>query len=139
MLLEIDGLDEPWDGVRVPNSAWAGELGNVDEDDLPNAVQRALSPSQIREYDTSSLGAALNRNPDEAEEAGAEEAGAEDADIGSEDDVECTNEVRVVRDLSLKYFRSRLVEHFDIMFKRNAVIWPRRRGDRPVAWCDGNV
>ena len=27
MLLEVDGLDKPWDGMRVLESVWDGELG----------------------------------------------------------------------------------------------------------------
>jgi hypothetical protein len=36
----------------------------------------------------------------------------------------------VVRNLSLKYFRGCLVEHFDILFHRHQVQWPARRADR---------
>ena len=36
--------------------------------------------------------------------------------------------VRVVRNLSLTYFRGRLVEHFDIKFKEGKVKWPCSRG-----------
>lgn len=61
MLLEVDGLDAPWDGVRIPSSEWTGELGNLESADVPAAMRRALSPSEIRAYDTSSLGAASNR------------------------------------------------------------------------------
>lgn len=35
--------------------------------------------------------------------------------------------VRVVKDLSLSYFRHKLVQHFDIAFLRNEIIWPGRR------------
>jgi hypothetical protein len=34
---------------------------------------------------------------------------------------------RVVKNLSLQYFRSKLIQHFDIAFKRNEIQWPGRR------------
>ena len=41
-------------------------------------------------------------------------------------------EVRVVSKLPLGFFRSRLVEHFDIKFKNGDIKWPARRGTSPV-------
>ena len=38
MLLEVDGLDTPWDGMKIPSSEWDGELGNLDSSDLPLAI-----------------------------------------------------------------------------------------------------
>ena len=40
---------------------------------------------------------------------------------------------RVVRDLSLTFFRGRLVEHFDILFHTPnlGVVWPLSRGKEP--------
>ena len=56
MLLEVDGLDTPWDGMKIPSSEWDGELGNLDSSDLPLAMRRIFSPAEIRVYDTSSTG-----------------------------------------------------------------------------------
>jgi hypothetical protein len=39
--------------------------------------------------------------------------------------------IQVVRDLKLNYFRSKLVTHFDIVYKRGEVVLPKRTG-RPV-------
>jgi hypothetical protein len=39
--------------------------------------------------------------------------------------------IQVVRNLKLNYFRSKLVTHFDIAYKRGEVVWPKRTG-RPV-------
>ena len=36
--------------------------------------------------------------------------------------------VRIVRMLSHDQFRSRLVDHFDILYKKNEIKWPRRFG-----------
>jgi len=34
MLLEVDGLDQPWDGINASTSEWENELGNLDEADI---------------------------------------------------------------------------------------------------------
>jgi len=129
MLLEIDGLDQPWDGVAQPTSQWDGALGELDVDDVPLAMNRILSPAAIRAYDTSTIGAATL--PLNEEEDGIEED-------NDEDDFEehGEGEVRIVRNLSLKYFRSKLVEHFDIKFRRNELVWPRSRGAKPIAYFE---
>jgi len=56
----------------------------------------------------------------------AEEVREEEEDDGEEEEEEA--EVRVVNKLSQKYFRDRLVEHFNIMFRRGELRWPKRRG-----------
>ena len=146
MLLEIDGLDGAWDGVKVPMSAWEGELGYLEEEDVPEAVWRALNPSQIREYDMTTVGSA-DRGGDE-ERVGGVSVGWETDETKehSDGDVECADEdtlvsdiagdgddtgVRVVRQLSQEFFRARLVEHFDIVFRRGGLTWPSRRGASP--------
>ena len=55
MLLEVDGLDAPWEGICA-TSEWEGELGDLEESKALRAMRRLLSPSQIRNYDTTSLG-----------------------------------------------------------------------------------
>jgi len=37
--------------------------------------------------------------------------------------------VRIVRNMSMKAFRRKLIEHFDIMFKQHKVVWPSRNGN----------
>jgi hypothetical protein len=44
--------------------------------------------------------------------------------------------VRVVHLLSQKFFRDRLVEHFDIMYQRDKIQWPKRRGAKPAVFFD---
>jgi hypothetical protein len=36
--------------------------------------------------------------------------------------------IRIVRKLSLPYFRDKLVKHFDILFRQNKIKWPTRMG-----------
>ena len=56
MLLEVDGLDIAWDGKQVGTSEWEGDLGRLESEDVPMAMRRVLSPSQIRNYDTTVFG-----------------------------------------------------------------------------------
>ena len=55
MLLNIDGLDKPWDRVHVASSHYTGRCGDLDFDDMPLAMQRLYSPSAICAYDLSAM------------------------------------------------------------------------------------
>jgi len=44
----------------------------------------------------------------------------------TDDDDTGRADVKIVRHLTLNNFRGRLIEHFDIMFKRNQLVWPQR-------------
>jgi hypothetical protein len=45
-------------------------------------------------------------------------------------------DVREVWQLSLNYFRGRLIEHFDIKFKAGEIKWPRLRGKKIISSAD---
>ena len=60
----------------------------------------------------------------------------EEADVVVEESSGDEEEVRVVRNLSLEFFRSRLVEHFNIMFRHQRLRWAKRRGKAPRAYYD---
>lgn len=115
MLLHIDGLDKPWDGVNMPTSDYDGRFGELDFDDLPLSMQRLYSPDEVRAYDTSNM---------------SEHSLAYDGNESGNEGVDGDG-VRVVRNLSLNYFRGRLVEHFHIKFMEGKVKWPRSRGKVP--------
>lgn len=123
-LLEIDGLDQTWDGVSATASEWEGEFGELEEVDAPMAIRNLLSTAQIREYDTSTIGGMMDVDYEE-----------EDDDDDDEDMADVLDEsgdgVINVRNLSLDYFRSKLVEHFDIKFQRGEINWPQSRGPEP--------
>ena len=121
MLIDVDGLDKPWDGVNIPNSVWDdGEFSELKVEEVPMALRRMLSPDMIRNYDNSSVGA------DEGNDCVCED------DEGDNNASGRGNDVRKVRDMSLKFFRSKLVEHFDIMYEQRNVVWPKRRGPLPI-------
>lgn len=127
MLLKIDGLDKPWDGVNAPHSQYEGRLGNLEFTDMPVSLQRLYSPAEARAYNVSATAdtAVILQRPLVVP--------AESSNIGMTGNDFANNEVRVVRKLSLNYFRGRLVEHFDILFHEGKVVWPRSRGMQPRA------
>jgi hypothetical protein len=121
MLLHVDGLNKPWDGVNMPSSDYEGRFGEFDFDDVPLSMQRLYSPEEIRAYDASSTNGT---------------SGCSSSSDGSGSDDHRVDGVRIVRNLSLGYFRSRLVEHFDILFHKGMIKWPRSRGQPPISKAD---
>jgi hypothetical protein len=118
-LLEIDGLDDDWEGRDLPStSVWEGELGDVDVKGLSNNIVELATANSlpVRSFDSSGMGPGEDINAVEERHPLDIDLEVHDNDIGDED-----NEVRRVADLGLGYFRSRLVEHFDILFKQNKV------------------
>lgn len=121
-LLEVDGLDKAWDGTGIATSDWEGELGNHDFTGLPEPLARLTATLDARNYDRSGMGRGSDvgvreRHPIEIDTG---VVGVEAAPVNN-------RTVRVVKNLGLGYFRSKLVEHFDIMWNRHEVKWPSRR------------
>lgn len=127
-LLEVDGLDKRWQN-GVHTSYWEGEAGEFDSDDValvarigqPDAIRRLLNPALRRGYDTSAMGAGDDLDMD--------------YDINSQGNFEQDQtgpnspdqlSVRIVKDLSQPYFRSKLVDHFDILWRQGKIVWPSR-------------
>ena len=118
-LLEIDGLDADWDSQTLPTvSDWEGEMGQIDTKGLsPNVLQLATSHElRPRNYNTSGMGPDANVNE-------SEERHPADIDRSRFNSVLTlsTEKVRHMSNLGLGFFRSRLVKHFDIMFKQNKI------------------
>jgi DDE superfamily endonuclease len=140
-LLEIDGLDVRWEaGV---SSDWEGELGQLNGNDVeqfassrtraPFAIQRLHSVlagdeviARYRNYDTSGMG------PGNEGDSVPQNVRLEEPDPNENASIyEATeNGVRAVRKLSLEYFKGRLIEHFDIMWQKKQIVWPRRLPQR---------
>jgi hypothetical protein len=91
---------------------WLGELGAFDPDEFPMAMQRALSPSEICEYDLCSIGISSTKR----------QSLVCDLQVDNESKVK----IRDVRSLSLDYFWSKLAYHFDILRKKNELMWPKK-------------
>jgi len=117
MLLEIDGLSARWkEGVR---SDWE-EM--CDSDELQNAVSKLNNPSTIRKTDLSGSGYGndyIPNNDNDPVDHGDEEEPTSSTPQNNDGSFN-------VNDLSLNEFRRRLITHFNIAFKRNEIVWPRR-------------
>ena len=107
-------------------------------------MRRVLNPTQIRQYNTSIIGL---DNEDESgsstatprmicdEEMDGSEVESSHYAVENNDDME---KVCVVCHLSVKFFRYRLVEHFNIQFRRRELMLPHGRGPKPSAYFDCN-
>ena len=115
MLLDKDGLAKNWDkGVRT----YYEEKDDCLE--TPFAIRKLLDINLATRYDTSGNG----KGNDYIDM---------DNDTGSvvAIDEECvtqqnTDQTYNVNDLPLDEFRNRLIRHFNIAFKKNEIVWPRR-------------
>ncbi|KAL3762008.1 hypothetical protein ACHAWU_002104 [Discostella pseudostelligera] len=128
-LLDIDGLSSEWTGGEVANSdesEWLGELGahdfsGVNRDRIPNAILRLSNNLTNRNFDASGMGPGddvlvdrdhMPINSDHVSDRMEDQAG---------------QSTRVVKNLTLNFFRRKLIEHFHIMWSRNNIVWPQVR------------
>ena len=128
-LLEIDGLDDEWIG-GVRTSDWTGSMGEHDfegvSSEIPNAIARLSTNLDPRNYDISGMG------------PGSDDIGVPNhqvhLDLGLDSYVPGPSayvpgtEVRIVNQLGLGFFRQKLVDHFDILWRQNRIVWPTRKG-----------
>ena len=123
-LLTVDGLDEKWqDGVA---SDWEGSLGLHEQ--YPTALQHLMSPEACRNYDAAKYHRAAGihdrDNYDEDSDPTSTHRGRESLDETG---------ATPVKDLSLDFFRSKLIRHFAIAYGKHEISWPaRHRCDEPV-------
>jgi hypothetical protein len=121
ILIVDDGINVQWEnGI---SSDWEGSLGehnNLDvSNNAPFAVSRLLSLEQHRSYyNTRDMG----RGNEYVEEHIDDNEVVASVEHLPGDTIIC----RHVNRLSVDYFRERLVEHFDIMFKNGEVQGPSR-------------
>ena len=104
MLLEIDGLTEPWDG----------DMGYHDSSKADRCIPRGIAV----DHDLSGIG------PGEDAPRGIQIETNNNAEI--EFDETQLEPVRTVRCLSRSFFRKRLIEHFAIRYKEGTVHWTAR-------------
>lgn len=97
-LLEIDGIDCEWEGEIGQHDA------NVISRTIPFAMQRLQLGFDPRSYDASGMG------PGEDSIPAVSTMETENVGEQIEQDIEG---VRIVRHLSLRYFREKLINHFD--------------------------
>jgi len=106
-------------------SDWEGTLGELDfegvDESIPNALARLSLNLDPRNYDSSGMGA----GSDVVGEILVERRVTWDNGEGDDENVQ-SSRVRSVRHTSLSVFCRHLVEHFQIMYSRNDVVWPKK-------------
>jgi hypothetical protein len=121
-LLEVDGRDQEWQ--RGVPSDWEGELGQFDPSDQATqenfALRRLRCHTTIRNFDLTQMGSS-NSADDSADNP--DDNDADDEPVAGD------QSVRVVRNLRRDYFRHKLVEHFDILWRQNKIEWPKRHAN----------
>ena len=113
-LLEVDGRDYEWDcGVGSDNM-------ETNADDY-----ETNSPFAMQRLDLSDMGFGNDRIDDDndANEIDEYDEITAATGINSID----KNGINVVRDLSLDTFRSKLIIHFDIMYRKKEIVWPKQK------------
>jgi hypothetical protein len=123
-LLEEDGLDAGWD-----MNQYMSDLGDHDEEDSNCFLGSPLNSTQLqrqRQFDTSGMGSGSNRSRTGFQDPATEEGPPEVDEEG----------VTKVHTLSLKYFRAKLVENFDILWEKEQIQWPSRTGLGPTPQID---
>jgi hypothetical protein len=92
------------------------------------AIQRLNDPDAIRNYDTSSAGIGEDFVAQRAVQDAAVNLDTVDDSSNStiSEQIVVNDEAVVVRNLSMKQFRQRLVTHFDIAFQQREIRWPSR-------------
>lgn len=129
-LLDIDGLTGEWK-EGVPVSDWEGNMGQHDDDyplnnNVPNAVARLHHNLNFRNYDLSGMGPGTDIMNLHHESFLSDDNNPLDSDSDDAVDNEGGEGVTVVRNISLKFFRRKLVTHFGIMFQQNKLRWTIR-------------
>ena len=130
-LLEVDGLHEKWEEGEL--SPWEGEeLGQFETADLhaiPQSIRQRLSTAEFQAYDSSRFGRATSCSVSEDNDADnddTKELFLPPATLEQPLPGPVAGEVRIVRNLTHTQFRACLVKHFNILFQRNEIKWPRR-------------
>lgn len=127
MLLTIDGLDN--------DEEWLGENGRFSEEDIRDAVPFALhrlhNPGALRNYDSSGMGVGSDRYVDNQYDGNGDDDNDNDdhAPVTVDEEVVASLDgegYRRVRFLSLQTFRAKVIEHFDILYQQNKLVWPCR-------------
>ena len=133
MLLDIDGLDLQWQNGVL--SDWERPLGQLNGAEAPFAIQRlnavarpaVLVLASLRTIDTSGMGPG-NDGDGQIPDAIRNLVPDPNDNFNIEVLTKNIDTVRVVRHLvSLQFFKSKLIEHFDILWKQNKIVWPSRR------------
>jgi hypothetical protein len=135
MLLDVDGLSVGWKN-GVP-SHWESESGQFDDMDVPASIRKLIDPNGVNPravctYDASYCGYMdVDDHDDDNYHDTQNHKNNDDQDEPEVLEL-CNNKGPIsINNVSLKRFREMLVEHFNVLFHDNKIIWPRRLAEKP--------
>ena len=120
-MLQVDGMSVEQDGNVG--------LFDIDESDgnVPFAIRRLQTGSEQRNYDSSGMGPGFIDDDDynaDNDDNMAQIECDDDFFQNITDEID-KNEINNVNQLSSNLMRDKLIKHFDILFHRNEVQWPK--------------
>jgi hypothetical protein len=127
-LLEIDGLDDEWE--RGVPSEWEGSLGQHHLSDPRTAEFFALHRLEAGDADCDmcSIGYGTGDSPCNSNNSSPRATSHQTTR-------EETRNIRRVWKLSLPFFRGKLIDHFDILWRQHKIEWPvRNRAEMSTEW-----
>ena len=138
LLLDVDGLSNGWQN-GIP-SHWESTGGQFEVRDMPIAIQRLINPLgtnviAVQTYDRTKFGF-RPQSEDLTTQDDEDDNTNNNFDTGVDDDCIIRDEESAgrsvsVNTLSLKRFRSMLIEHLNVVFYEQKVVWPTRLTARP--------
>ena len=136
LLLDVDGLSCKWnDGIA---SAYEKDDGQLQDDDIPSAIRRLVDPAgneghRLRMFDSSRFGL---RDADSRGDDDQDNEEIENVDLNRSEllKLPLVRSGASVSSINFHKFRAMLIDHFNIVFHKNELKWPRRYGkkSRPV-------
>ena len=113
MLLEIDRLDEYWTGI-------GGQFDDVDmvRESSPFAQARLLNPQHYHYLDMSGMG--------NGSDLSSEPSAGIDVDVVLQQFDNPNPNPKHIKTYTRADFRRKLVDYFDIKFKKKELLWPVR-------------
>lgn len=109
----------------MSNAPSAFPSTRADADKHVPAIMRRMSNEQCAINRSNAMRFDLSWQGPDPEHAAAFEEPVANSDG---DDVTNVGGIRRVRDMTLRRFRSKLIEHFDILWNKQEVEWPSRTG-----------
>jgi len=127
-LLDADGVDMPWEGEHKCDYE-DNDFEDYNPQSIPNAVHELYRDyGHLNMIDLSSAGANDMFIHENFVTENSHDNDSNDEDpIGqfTDTDEHDFTSIRHVNSLSLDFFRSKLVEHFNILFEQNKLSWPK--------------
>jgi DDE superfamily endonuclease len=140
-LLEVDGLEKLWEnGIPSTTNVWEEDLGESDDSDAQQYSQseplslyrlRASTSTERQGHNTPEIGT----EHDTIVVPASDDVGEDSIHVLIPNTVPVLLQdivnaqptpTRIVKNLSLQFFRDRLIEHFDILWEQGEITWPQR-------------